>query len=182
MYALPTKPLCSISPDVLKTQYAVESQIRYRGFDPKDAMVLIEPADSSVTLSTSHILSVIDLHASSTALILLPGIQYYTGQFLDVKTITAYAHSKAIIIGWDLAHAAGNVELYLHEWDVDFAAWCNYKYINAGPGAVAGLFVHEKHGHVDMTAKDRSEETFRPRLCGWWGGEKSSRFKMGNRK
>ncbi|KAL9073721.1 MAG: hypothetical protein Q9161_002759 [Pseudevernia consocians] len=129
--------------------YAVESQIRHHGFDPKEAMVLIEPEDPSVaTISTSHILSVIDKHASTTALVLLPGIQYYTGQYLDIKAITAHAHGHGILIGWDLAHAVGNVDLRLTEWDVDFAAWCNYKYVNSGPGAIGGLFVNSRHGQV----------------------------------
>ena len=132
-------------------------------------MVLIEPDRLELaTISTSHVLSVIDKHASTTALILLPGIQYYTGQYLDIKTITAHAHRHGILIGWDLAHAVGNVDLRLREWDVDFAAWCNYKYVNSGPGAIGGLFVNSRHGQQD-------------RLCGWWGGSKSTRFEMGNR-
>ena len=146
-------------------------------------MVLIEPSDpASSTVTTSHVLKVIHEHAASTALILLPGIQYYTGQYFDIKTITAYAHSKGILIGWDLAHAVGNVDVRLHEWDVDFAAWCNYKYVNSGPGAIAGLFVHEKHGEVDMEAEQKNQDGFRPRLSGWWGGDKATRFMMGNRK
>lgn len=143
-------------------------------------MVLIEPPDSELpTVTTSHIISTIDEHASSVALILLPGIQYYTGQYFDIKTITAHAHSRGIIIGWDLAHAVGNVDVQLHDWDVDFAAWCNYKYINSGPGAIAALFVHERHGKVDIGADC---VRFRPRLSGWWGGDKATRFEMGNRK
>lgn len=145
-------------------------------------MVLIEPDNlESPTLTTFHIISTIEKHASSTALILLPGIQYYTGQYLDIERITAYAHSLGIPIGWDLAHAVGNVELKLHQWEVDFAAWCNYKYVNSGPGAIAGLFVHSKHGNVDTSEMKSGKEGFRPRLCGWWGGEKSIRFEMGNR-
>ena len=146
-------------------------------------MILIEPADSaSSTVTTSHVLSIIDAHASSTALILLPGIQYYTGQYFDIKTITEYAHSKDILIGWDLAHAAGNMDLKLHEWNVDFAAWCTYKYINSGPGSIAAIFVHEKHGRVNMQAAEKGKQAFRPRLSGWWGGDKATRFAMGNRK
>lgn len=143
-------------------------------------MILIEPPNSELSIvTTAHILSVIDKHASSTALILLPGVQYYTGQCFDIKTITAHAHSHGITIGWDLAHAAGNVELQLHDWNVDFAAWCNYKYINSGPGAIASLFVHEKHGTVQKKAGSIS---YRPRLSGWWGGDKATRFEMGNRE
>lgn len=146
-------------------------------------MILIEPADAgSPTISTPHILATIDKYASSTALILLPGIQYYTGQYLDIESITAHAHSHGIMIGWDLAHAVGNVEVYLHDWGVDFAAWCNYKYVNSGPGAIAGLFVHEKHGQVDMSATTDGKTGFRPRLSGWWGADKIARFEMDNRK
>ena len=161
----------------------MESQIINHGIAPKDAMTLIEPPNAaSTTISTSDILSVIDTHASSTALILLPGVQYYTGQYFDIPKITAHAHSKGLLIGWDLAHAVGNVDLHLHEWDVDFAVWCNYKYINAGPGSIAGLFVHEKHSKVDMEALDTGEQGYRPRLSGWWGGDKSMRFQMGSRE
>ena len=164
--------------DRLLTQYAVESQIHHHNLDPKDAMILIEPPDSELaTVTTSHVLSVIDEHASSTALILLPGIQYYSGQYFDIQTITAHAHSHGIIIGWDLAHAVGNVDVQLHDWNVDFAAWCNYKYVNSGPGAIAALFVHEEHGKVERGAAGDVE--FRPRLSGWWGGDKGIRFEMG---
>ncbi|KAL9634937.1 MAG: hypothetical protein Q9164_003783 [Protoblastenia rupestris] len=159
--------------------YAVESQVTYHGFDPTEAMICIDPEDPATsTLSTAHILAAIDIHASRTALILLPGIQYYTGQYLDIETITAHAHSKGIVIGWDLAHAVGNVELSLHDWDVDFAAWCNYKYMNSGPGTVAGLFVHEKHGKVDLSALVSGKKAYRPRFAGWWGGDKAIRFEM----
>ena len=163
-------------------QYAVESQIRHHNHDPRDAMILIEPPDAeSPTISTAHILSIIDKYASSTALILLPGIQYYTGQYLDIKSITSHAHSHDIIIGWDLAHAVGNVDVHLHDWGVDFAAWCNYKYVNSGPGAIAGLFVHDNHGKVDISATKNGKLGFRPRLSGWWGADKTARFKMDNR-
>lgn len=159
----------------------MESQIRHHGLNPKDTMILVEPKSSSDTfISTEQVLSTIDAHASSLALILLPGVQYYTGQYFDIETITAHAHSKGILIGWDLAHAIGNVDVKLHDWDVDFAAWCNYKYMNSGPGAIAGLFVHEKHGIVDMEKEARGEEGYRPRLSGWWGGDKAIRFKMDN--
>ena len=144
-------------------------------------MVLIEPEDpTTATISTSHILSVIDNHASTTALVLLPGIQYYTGQYLDIKAITAHAHRHGIIIGWDLAHAVGNVDLELTEWDVDFAAWCNYKYVNSGPGAIGGLFVNSRHGQVNVSAIENGTNGFQGRLCGWWGGDKAVRFDMGN--
>lgn len=146
-------------------------------------MILIEPSDAGFsTISTAYIISTIDKYASSTAIILLPGVQYYTGQYLDIERITTHAHSHGIIIGWDLAHAVGNVDLQLHDWDVDFAAWCNYKYVNSGPGAIAGLFIHSKHGVVDAAAARDKREGFRPRLCGWWGGDKTTRFEMGNGK
>jgi len=147
--------------------YAVESQIRHHGLDPKDAMVLINPDPSTSLISTETILATIDAHASSTSLILLPGIQFYTGQLLDIPTITAHAHKHNIAIGWDLAHAAGNVPLQLHDWDADFAVWCTYKYLNCGPGSIGGCFVHERNFD-------------KPRLSGWWGSRKSSRFAMSN--
>ncbi|RVX68621.1 Kynureninase 1 [Exophiala mesophila] len=159
--------------------YAIESQIIHHGHDPADAMLLLEPTDDKIPLlTTDQILKTIDQHSSELALILLPGIQFYTGQYFDIPTITAHAHSHGILIGFDLAHAAGNVDLQLHEWDVDFAAWCTYKYLNSGPGAIAGLFVHERFGKVDMQS---STQKFWPRLSGWWGDDKSSRFQMTNR-
>lgn len=160
-------------------QYAVESQIIHHGLDPAEAMVLLEPTDPEFPiLDTEQIIQTIDKHASELALILLPGIQFYTGQYFDIPTITAHAHSRDILIGWDCAHAVGNVDLKLHDWDVDFAAWCTYKYLNSGPGAMAGIFVNERYGKVDM---ERPEEKYWPRLTGWWGDEKSSRFQMTNR-
>ncbi|KAI9755627.1 MAG: Kynureninase 1 [Chaenotheca gracillima] len=161
--------------------YAIESQIVHHGLKPEDAMIQMKPSlDDKAILSTEDILANIDEHASSTALLLLPGVQYYTGQYFDIKRITAHAQSKGILVGWDLAHAAGNVEMQLHDWNVDFAAWCNYKYLNCGPGAIGGMFVHEKHGTVDMEKQGRGEEGYRPRLMGWWGGDKSIRFRMEN--
>ncbi|KAL4807128.1 pyridoxal phosphate-dependent transferase [Aspergillus unguis] len=162
--------------------YAVESQIRHHHLNPNDAMVLIEPTDSDrPILGTDHILRVIDEHASSTALLLLSAIQYYTGQYFDIEKITAYAQSKGIVVGWDCAHAAGNVDLQLHDWNVDFAAWCNYKYLNSGPGGMAGLFVHERHGEVKASTGEGELHLFHPRLSGWWGGDKASRFLMDNK-
>ncbi|BDD58179.1 Kynureninase 1, variant 2 [Monascus purpureus] len=161
--------------------FAVESQIQHHGLDPKDAMVLIEPEDpTNPILGTEQILRVIDDNASDAALILLPAIQFYTGQYFDIKKITAHAHSKGLLIGWDCAHAAGNVGLRLHDWDVDFAAWCTYKYLNSGPGGMAGLFVHERHGQVNP-GKDSETVSFRPRLTGWWGSDKATRFLMNNK-
>ncbi|KAL1971628.1 hypothetical protein VTN31DRAFT_2249 [Thermomyces dupontii] len=159
--------------------YAIESQIKWHGLDPSTEMVLIGPDEGEYEIPTSKILSIIDKHASDAALLLLPGIQYYSGQYFEIPTITRYAHDKGIVVGWDLAHAYGNVELALHDWDVDFAVWCTYKYGNAGPGAIAGLFVHEKHGKVDLTHDGKLD--FRHRLTGWYGGDRSVRFKMDNR-
>ena len=174
--------ICCLVADFAILQYAVQSQVKHHGFDPKDALVLIDPPPLSAIINTEQIISTIDEHADSTALILLPGIQYYSGQYLDIPTITTHAHSKGILIGWDLAHAAGNVELSLHDWDVDFAAWCTYKYLNSGPGAIAALFVHEKHGKVEEDANSPDGVSYRPRLSGWWGGRKSLRFEMAQRE
>jgi kynureninase len=146
-------------------------------------MVTIEPpSPKHPVLTTSHILSVIDEHASTTALLLLPGIQFYTGQLLDIPTITAHAHSHGIFMIWDLAHAVGNVELKLHEWECDAAAWCTYKYLNAGPGAIGGLFVHERNSNVRAGISQLHGEvsSFTNRLSGWWGSDKQSRFAMTN--
>ncbi|QIW95086.1 hypothetical protein AMS68_000604 [Peltaster fructicola] len=145
--------------------YAVESQIRFHDLDPEQAMVLVKPDQDMLT--TDQILRTIDEHADETALLMLPGIQFYTGQYFEMQRITEYAQSKGILVGWDLAHAAGNVPVQLHEWNVDFAAWCTYKYLNCGPGSIGAIFVHERHF-------DRS------RLAGWWGSSKTSRFAMTN--
>lgn len=161
----------------------MESQIKHHNLDPKDALVLIEPKDlDRPILTTEQIFQVIDENASSTAVILLSAVQFYTGQYFDIERITAHAQSKGIIVGWDCAHAAGNVDLQLHDWNVDFAAWCNYKYLNSGPGGMAGIFVHERHGQVDMDRPDGDGQAFRPRLSGWWGGDKKTRFLMNNSK
>lgn len=165
-----------------RTQFAVESQISHHKYDPLESMIFLNSASSnSPVLSTAQILETITEHADETALILLPAIQFYTGQYFDVATITAHAHSHGIIIGWDCAHAVGNVDLKLHEWDVDFAVWCHYKYLNSGPGAIGGLFVHQLHGTVSPTAGDEpSSYSYRPRLSGWWGSNKKTRFCMDN--
>jgi kynureninase len=167
-----------MSTNPLGQQYAIESQISWHGYDPQEAMLLVEPDEDHV-ISTEKILSTIDKHADEIALVLLPGVQYYSGQLLDIARITEYAHAKGLMIGWDLAHAAGNVPLKLHDWNVDFAAWCTYKYMNAGPGAIAGLFVHERHGKVEYP-QGSHVPGFRHRLAGWYGGDKASRFQMDN--
>ncbi len=149
-------------------QYAFESQVRYHGFDPGDAVVEVSPRDGEYTIRTEDIISTIQRHKDSVALVLFGGVNYYTGQYFDISTITDAAHKTGAYVGFDLAHAAGNVEVHLHDWKVDFACWCSYKYLNSGPGGVAGIYIHEKH------VADKSL----PRFAGWWGHTKETRFKM----
>ena len=146
---------------------AVESQIRLHGYSPEESLIEVAPSDGEL-LSTESICDSIKLHRETLALVLLPGVQYYTGQVLDIKTITEFAHEQGVTIGWDLAHAAGNIELHLHDWNADFACWCSYKYLNSGPGSLAGCFVHEQH----------ATNTELNRLAGWWGHDKRTRFQM----
>lgn len=148
--------------------FAVESQIRQRGFDPEGSLVVLEPRTGEATLRRDDIVAAIAECGPELALVLLPGVQYYTGQVLPMADITRAAHEVGAIVGFDLAHAAGNVVLDLHDWDVDFAAWCTYKYLNSGPGGVGAAFVHRRH--VD-------DQTL-PKLLGWWGTEASRRFEM----
>ena len=149
-------------------RYIVESQVKFHGYDPDEAIVLISPRDGEVTLRDEDILGVIAKHGAHTALVFMPGVQYYTGQLFDMKAITAAGHKEGCVVGYDLAHAVGNVELALHQWQVDFACWCTYKYLNAGPGAIAGVFVHERHD---------SDDTLQ-RFAAWWGHDESTRFDM----
>jgi kynureninase len=148
--------------------YAVQSQIRCHGLDPAEALVTVRPR------AGEHVLRVEDLEAElqrqgrEIALVLLNGVNFFTGQWLDMERLMRAAHAQGCVAGYDLAHAAGNVPLRLHEWQVDFAVWCNYKYLNSGPGAVAGCFVHERHGHNGDL----------PRLAGWWGNDPATRFQM----
>ncbi|SPO02887.1 probable Kynureninase 1 [Cephalotrichum gorgonifer] len=173
--------------------FLVETQIRHHGLSTESSMVLISPPGSQQQqkdaaaapapvdplLPTERILAVIDEHAESAALLLLPGIQYYTGQLLDIPRITAHARSRGVFVIWDLAHAAGNADLRLHDWDVDAAAWCTYKYLNAGPGCIGGLFVHERHTRVSTGPSDEDPASgFTNRLAGWWGNDKATRFGM----
>lgn len=150
-------------------QYAVKAQLAYHGFDPADGLIELAPYGDRKTLRTEDIVRVIEQQGRSIALIMLGGVNYYTGQFFDLKKITAAGHAQGCMVGFDLAHAAGNVPLELHEWDVDFACWCSYKYLNSGPGSVAGCFVHERHG----------SDSELPRFAGWWGHDKATRFQMG---
>ncbi|TRM61904.1 pyridoxal phosphate-dependent transferase [Schizophyllum amplum] len=148
-------------------QYAFASKVLAHGFDPKVAVREIAPREGEFTLREEDILDVIEKEGDEIAVVLFSGIQYYTGQFFPMQRITAKAHEKGCIAGWDLAHAAGNVPLSLHDWDVDFAVWCTYKYLNAGPGSTAGLFMHEKWN-----------ATKTPRAAGWWGHNETTRFQM----
>ncbi len=175
--------------------YAVASQIRFHGFDPADALVRIKAGarrapgagreqereasggtavpglegDAPRPLTTEEILEVIEREGKRTALVMLGAVNYLTGQWFEMEKITAAAKAQGCVVGWDLAHAAGNVPMRLHDWNVDFAAWCTYKYLNSGPGAVAGAFVHERHA--------RSSDL--PRFAGWWGNDPATRFRMG---
>ncbi|XP_053554241.1 kynureninase isoform X2 [Bombina bombina] len=150
--------------------YAVESQIRFHGLDVEKAMILVQPRKGEETLRTEDILSIIEKDGDSIALILFSGVQYYTGQLFDMPKITEAGHKKGCFVGFDLAHAVGNVELYLHDWEVDFACWCSYKYLNSGAGGIAGAFIHKKHSN-----------TIKPSLIGWWGHEFKTRFNMENK-
>jgi len=147
--------------------YAVESHTAARGLDPSSAVVRVRPRPGPAT-ATEEIAEILSREGDSIALVLLPGVQYYTGQAFDVEALTRLAHERGCVAGFDLAHAVGNVPLSLHAWDVDFAVWCTYKYLNSGPGSVGGCFVHERHGGGPPL----------PRLAGWWGHDKESRFRM----
>ncbi|XP_072037866.1 kynureninase-like [Amphiura filiformis] len=149
--------------------YAVESQIRLQGYDPKTSIIQAKPRPGEHTLVTEDILNLLEQEGSSIALVLFSGVQYYTGQFFDIRRITKAGHSKGCMVGWDLAHAIGNVPIKLNRWDVDFAVWCTYKYVNSGAGALAGAFLHEKHDRNDF-----------PKLLGWWGHRMETRFDMNN--
>lgn len=149
-------------------QYLLESQIKMHGFDPADALIELNPRDGEYTLRTEDIVQAIAEAGDSLALVFIGGLQYYTGQFFDVATITRAAHEAGAYAGFDMAHAAGNYPMQLHDWGPDFAAWCGYKYLNAGPGGVAGIFVHERHG----------EAADLPRNAGWWGHREDVRFQM----
>lgn len=148
--------------------YTVESQVRFHGFNPEDAIVEVKPRDNEYHIRHEDILAAIETHKDSLALVFFSGVQYYTGQVFNIQEITAKAHACGAIAGFDLAHAAGNILLKLNEWEVDFAAWCTYKYLNSGPGGVGGAFVHEKH----------AADTSLPRFAGWWGHNEAERFKM----
>lgn len=149
-------------------QYAFESQVKLHGYDPATAIVEVWPHEGEVSLRTEDIEAAIAAHSGELALVFFGGLNYYTGQVFDMQAITAAAHRAGVPAGFDLAHAAGNVELKLHDWDVDFAAWCSYKYLNSSPGGISGMYLHERH------ARNRDL----PRLAGWWGYDRDTRFKM----
>ncbi len=148
--------------------YVIESQVKHHGYEYDDAVIELEPRKGEHHLRTEDIVKAIEEAGDELALLFFSGVQYYTGQYFDIKTLTKAAHQVGAIAGFDCAHAAGNVKLQLHDWQVDFAAWCTYKYMNSGPGGVSGVFIHEKHGNnPDL-----------PRFAGWWGHKESERFQM----
>ena len=149
-------------------RYAVASQARFHGYDPEDAIVELKGRDGEATLRTEDIEEYLSLEGGTVALVMLGGVNYYTGQAFDMKRITAAGHAAGALVGFDCAHAAGNLRLSLHDDDVDFAVWCTYKYLNSGPGGVSGCFVHERHAF----------EPDIPRFAGWWGNDPGTRFEM----
>jgi kynureninase len=148
--------------------YAIKSQLRQHGFNPSEALLTIKPRHGQHAISTEEILDLLEVRGKETALVLISGVNFLTGQRFDMARIAAAARRQGCVVGFDLAHAAGNVVLHLHEWQADFAVWCTYKYLNSGPGAVGGCFVHEKHGRNIAL----------PRLAGWWGNDPDTRFRM----
>jgi len=149
-------------------RYAVATHIRQRGFDPRESLLEVAPRAGEVNLRSDDISAFIDREGPRLATVMLPGVQYLTGQCLDMAAITAAAQRHGCTVGFDLAHAMGNVPLQLHDWNADFAVWCGYKYLNGGPGGIGGCFVHERHARAfDL-----------PRLAGWWGHDKATRFDM----
>src|SRR5438067_3991289 len=148
--------------------YAIKTQVVHHGLNPKDALILARPRQGELTVRTADILELIERHAHEIAVVLIGGVNFFTGQLFDISTITKAAQAYGVVVGFDLAHAIGNVPLSLHDWNVDFAVWCSYKYLNAGPGAVAGAFVHQRH------ATNRKL----PRLAGWFGNDPDTRFRL----
>lgn len=149
-------------------QYALQSQVKFHGFEPKEALIELAPREGEYNVRHEDILTAIETHKHSLALIMIGGVNYFSGQVFDLKGITEAGHKAGAVVGFDLAHGAGNIGLELHNWQVDFACWCSYKYLNSGPGSVAGAFVHEKH-HANTDI---------PMFAGWWGTKKETRFLM----
>lgn len=156
------------APTFPSDRYALQSQLRHHGFDPAAGLLTLSPRPGEHTLRSEDIEATLARHGAEVAVVWMNGVNFFTGQWFDLPRITALGHQHGCRVGFDLAHAAGNVPLRLHDWDVDFAVWCSYKYLNSGPGAVAGCFVHEKHGR----------DTTLPRLAGWWGNDPATRFRM----
>jgi kynureninase len=149
-------------------QYAIETQVKFYGLNPGDAIIEIAPRDGEKLIRDEDILEAIEKNKDSLALVLFGGINYYSGQVFDMRSITATAHKAGAVAGFDLAHAAGNILLQLHDWDVDFAVWCSYKYLNGGPGAVGGTYIHERY----------TQDEKQKRMAGWWGNDERTRFEM----
>jgi kynureninase len=148
--------------------YAIKTQIRHHGLDPKDALVLASPRKGEFTVRTDDVVDLIEKNHDSLAVVWLAGVNFFTGQLFDMPAITKAAQKRGIVVGFDLAHAVGNVPLAMHDWNVDFAVWCSYKYLNAGPGAIGGAYLHERH----------ATNTKLPRLAGWFGNDPNTRFQM----
>jgi kynureninase len=149
-------------------QYALESQVKFHGLDPAEHLIEVAPREGEQLIHEEDILAAIEKYGDEIAMIMIGGVNYYTGQLFDMETITKAGHKAGAIVGFDLAHAAGNVNLKLHDWGVDFAAWCGYKYLNSSPGGVSGMFVNERHAYKPEL----------PRFAGWWGYDKETRFLM----
>lgn len=149
-------------------QYAVESQVRFHGYEPEDAIIEVKPRPEEETLRIEDIIATMQKDKEEIALVLFPGVQYYTGQYIDIQKITEAAHKIGAKAGFDLAHTVGNIPLRLHDWNVDFAVWCSYKYLNSGPGNNGGVFIHERYAN----------DTALPRFAGWWGHDEQARFQM----
>jgi kynureninase len=149
-------------------QYALQSQIKFHGYEIRDTLIELYPREGEHNLRTEDVLKAIEENKNELALVMIGGVNYLTGQVFEMEKITQVAHQAGATCGWDLAHAVGNIALKLHDWEVDFACWCSYKYLNSGPGSVAGAFIHEKHlSNLEL-----------PLFAGWWGHDKTERFKM----
>jgi kynureninase len=159
--------ILTVAGDFPSDQYALETHVRSRGYDPAEVIIEVKPEAGEYTLKTEAILEAIRKNKGTLTLVMMSGLHYYTGQVFEMEKIAAQAHAHGIPVGFDLAHAVGNAPLQLHDWGVDFAIWCSYKYLNSGPGGVSGIFVHEKHHQANL-----------PRLAGWWGYDEARRFEM----
>ena len=165
-------------------EYAIQSQVEHHGLDPARDVIRLAPRPGEQCLRTEDVLRRLEEEGEEVALVLMSGVQYYTGQLFEIERITAKAKRMGCAVGWDLAHAAGNVPLRLHDWGVDFAVWCTYKYLNSGPGSIAGCFVHEDHHHdryeagAGGGAPARANPRYLGRFAGWWGHDRASRFQM----